>query len=117
MRYDIEFGKWVREHPTDVSAIGINALLDEIDRLTVEVEKHRWISVKERLPETYETDDVFGYRHSKVCNVIGKDRCRWMAYYDQDENQWCTLPTGVYLGIDYVTHWMPIPEPPKEEEC
>ncbi|NMC30731.1 MAG: hypothetical protein GYA45_11745 [Pelolinea sp.] len=36
MSYDKEFHEWARLHPADVSAVGINALLDEIDRLQSE---------------------------------------------------------------------------------
>ena len=57
----------------------------------------KWIPVTERLPE-YETE-VLTYRKSGVSVEV-----RWRTYWDNDEFS------------DYpVTHWMPLPHPPKEE--
>ena len=65
-----------------------------------------WISVKERLPD--EQGAVLGY-----C-IGGKHKqLSWMDIY-----YW----TGEKFGHpnphenDEVTHWMPLPEPPKEEK-
>ena len=56
----------------------------------------KWIPVTERLPETYGTRLVTTARGSvMVC-----------CYYPQAKN-WNTRAT--------VTHWMPLPTPPKEE--
>ena len=77
----------------------------------------QWIPVTERLPEkdgdyltscSYDTwsqisilyfnkdgDDIWGGGFSGEKNVF---------YYDYD---------GVYVSQDNVTHWMPLPEPPK----
>ena len=68
----------------------------------------RWISVKERLPE----DHV----RVLVCNDEGKmitaERAEddwWHTYCAYDVDRWDALESGV------ITHWMPLPEPPKEE--
>lgn len=100
MRYDIEFGKWVREHPTDVSAIGINALLDELDRMTAEVEKHRWIPVS----DMSKLEDGKCYQILTKENPIFPD-CEFYSF----ENGWATDKE--------VTHYREIslPEPPKED--
>lgn len=73
-----------------------------------------WISVKDRLPE--QTDEYADY----------------IVYIIDDEGNWAigiagwdyVLGVGVWrIGPDgamlpdgmYITHWMPTPEPPKEE--
>lgn len=60
-----------------------------------------WISVKDRLPE--EDGEVlaslFGYVYM----------CWFLAATNQFET-----PSGRVWDVGDVTHWMPIPEPPKE---
>ena len=63
-----------------------------------------WISVKDRLPEE-KVNCIVHYKHA-YCNNDGY----WaigFCYYDGEKFK---------LDPAYiVTHWMPIPEPPKEE--
>lgn len=63
---------------------------------------NRWISCSERLPEYGEY--VLFIR--KNCEV-------YVGYYDE-KNTWNT-DYQWFIGED-VTHWMPLPEPPKEDE-
>lgn len=79
-------------------------------RLTKEVEWHvhppRWISVEERLPEgeviaANFAPGTYGYKEYLLGYVHKHDD----LYYA--ENSFEILNT--------VTHWMPLPEPPKEE--
>ena len=59
--------------------------------------KPKWIPVTERLPE--ENTEVLAYRESGISVEF-----RWNTHWDYDEFS------------DYpVTHWMPLPEPPKGE--
>lgn len=65
---------------------------------------HEWISVKDRLPEE-KVDCIVHYKHAYCDNddywAIG------MCFYDGEKFQ---------FGPAYkVTHWMPLPEPPKGE--
>lgn len=57
----------------------------------------KWIPVTERLPE-YETE-VLTYRKSGI-----SVETRWRTYWDYDE-----------FSDSPVTHWMPLPQPPKGE--
>lgn len=68
--------------------------------------KQEWISVEERLPET-----------TCECLAVGKSGCifllcyssRYMAFNATDgdgEDRW---------KVNDITHWMPLPEPPKGE--
>ena len=67
--------------------------------------KQEWISVKDRLPErTLPPHDVLVY-HDLNCGMF-VDR----AWYSYDMGKWCSV-----LGMKLkVTHWMPLPESPKE---
>lgn len=63
-----------------------------------------WISVKDRLPET--TDDVLMYTgwgsyHVGNCGCHG-------------HNVWSSEEIYTYENGE-ITHWTPLPEPPKEE--
>ena len=80
--------------------------------------KEEWISVKDRLPDPYEKVLV------RLDHWAGVDT--YLAFYDT-ERGWCdcggyfddgTNNDGEPLtyetaGVN-VTHWMPLPEPPKE---
>ena len=101
-----------------------------------------WVSVKDRLPESgkhvlaaCEIRFIYGGKKTYVCEAlyaaqhtftVGKypedDEC---FDYDEDEDEYY-LKEGWYEAIhnwdeyssvvieDFVTHWMPLPEPPQE---
>ena len=81
------------------------ALQREIEKLRGQLP--RWIPVTERLPEDRSDVLVVAYWHE-----------RWGVYMG-----WCAperVAWSVHIGIGdrsdiAVTHWMPLPEPPKEE--
>lgn len=70
---------------------------------------HRWIPVTERLPEieayTYSVDVMF-------CTFDGDIR---IGYVNFESGRWKCRESRTSLASDYVTHWMPLPEPPKED--
>jgi hypothetical protein len=68
----------------------------------------RWIPVTERLPE-------HSYGESNSVLTVSSLGTMRVLYFDG--GNWC-YPTGEALttaGKFPVTHWMPLPEPPKEE--
>ena len=66
----------------------------------------KWIPVTERLPE------LFGTFIVAVKEGTGNSYSDY-ADYDPYQQKW---RTGLMLGrMDEVTHWMPLPEPPKGE--
>lgn len=65
------------------------------------VEMPRWISVQERLPETYV--DVLVCNGNEFITVALYDGEEWMEVIDKFE-----------ILLTSVTHWMPLPEPPEE---
>lgn len=65
-----------------------------------------WISVKDRLPE--EGDWILMY----ISNYRGVDNFRAGMYFkDKDGYDW--LSAANLFGQPTVTHWQPLPEPPK----
>lgn len=74
-----------------------------------------WINVKERLP-----DSINRNNGRIVCIAYGFDplsyhKEKWVleAYYDSERN---CFEYGEYDCPLEVTHWMPLPEPPKEDD-
>lgn len=93
----------------------------EIERMVV-ADKPRWIPVTEHLPE--ENGRYLTVMHRTVdqqyCNYLFDDdtEVRITRYY---QGEW-KVPQYSQGWIneaitDTVTHWMPLPEPPKEETC
>ena len=84
-----------------------NAQKDERIR---ELEKRvpRWISVEERLPERVEVLAV-NDRNTMMIGLV--------EFRDYDGTRFCVcedIDSGI--GITHVTHWMPLPEPPEEDD-
>ena len=89
-------------HEKDAFLAGYQAAKDEINSSN---NSNRWISVKERLPETNELCIVNTEWHGVVFATYGNES--WIF----DEGQrWSEKP------LSYASHWMPLPEPPKEEK-
>ena len=100
--------------------------LDALAMAISALEKTKWISVDDRLPEPEQdvilcTSEIETYgRHSEKKKIY---RNIFMGYFDGDE--WLT---SYCYGCEYifrmnekypnetieVTHWMPLPEPPEE---
>lgn len=79
-----------------------------------------WISVKDRLPEKKPIMiATTAYQNSSDFVIVYIDNVTWpyrrkivtLGRYDYDCEDWKIK--NAYRGI--VTHWMPLPEPPKEE--
>lgn len=74
--------------------------------------KTKWISVKDRLPELYETV------HIAVLSHNGYEEPAYfttMGFVDAKERNGLTAFTPLAKG-ETITHWMPLPEPPEVEE-
>ena len=63
----------------------------------------KWISVKDRLPVAKEVVLAYEAAFDSMS----------MAFRLPDTEEW--IDTGDYCALDAVTHWMPLPKPPKEE--
>lgn len=84
---------------------------DEIEKLRSELEaerkKHKWYTVEEKLPENEESVIAVAkngsyYPQARLSNGT------WEWAYEAGADYWA----DIYVPV---THWMPSPEPPKEE--
>ena len=75
---------------------------------------NEWISVEDDLPETQREDG--GYFSSKKCLVVCAGEIEIATFQHGGDNMgWRNWCSEIYEEIsDYVTHWMPLPEPPKD---
>ncbi len=79
----------------------------------------KWISVKDELPEaghfvlcTY--DDAIDYWHQLIKEHDGGGKPKMNNGYVVRQLVPENVPKGVTWADEGVTHWMPLPEPPKE---
>ena len=72
------------------------------DKLIKMLEMPRWIPVSERLPEAEsgDTSKPVLVTDGAIAELFNFELCE---------------PYWSYTGIGDITHWMPLPEPPKEE--
>ncbi len=78
------------------------------------VDVNGWVSVKDRLPNA----------NQGWVTVYGANwGFRWMVqpgFYDVETKEWLSRfiknDEEEYCALEAVTHWQPLPEPPKEEE-
>ena len=79
--------------------------------------KQEWISVEERLPKNKGDYMVFTkngnmkvmpffIERNASAAVYGRGFCEWMRGARTNDDDW-------WKPVEYVTHWMPLPEPPK----
>lgn len=77
------------------------------DVLELLKEQPKWIPVSERLPkkEDIPYDCLVALEHGVVCEATFLDM-------DAPYHKWCANTGWLY----HVTHWMPMPKPPKDGE-
>ena len=82
--------------------------------ITHGVTVQEWISVKDRLPDNKEHDWVL----AQVVEDNGFMHIPKVMEYRQQKNDWFEETYGwlsEHNGAFTVTHWMPLPQPPKGE--
>ena len=84
------------------STLGVKALINRQPTADV-VPRAEWISVEERLPESLQRVLVIDTKGDMFTSVY--------ISFATGKNAWSTQNS--YLGD--VTHWMPLPEPPKTD--
>ena len=73
----------------------------------------QWVSVEDELPKTKKV--INGEVYYRNVAVLTEDKVipEKIAYYDEGIGLWFQ-PLDIF-PLRNVTHWMPLPEPPKEE--
>ena len=110
-------------HPSEnVSKMYLRKAADAIKQLISHgVTVQEWISVKDRLPEKdgayLVTTNSFGDRQSVKLRWFAKDGENVDAYdLAGQKDVWYLYDIECgYVSINSVTHWMPLPLPPKGE--
>ena len=69
----------------------------------------KWISVQDRLPEAHDDGSVDAV-------LVTDGSVIHMAYFNHDTWHFCESGEMKEEMFYNVTHWMPLPEPPKEDE-
>ena len=112
-----------------ISLEAYEKMLDRIEELRTENDKlwnnvlaeQNWIEVKDRLPKDNERVLVWfkpgNYKTKKdlMINIATFSKGDFYIYIQYRDNTTSDI-IAVPYNIDHVTHWMPLPEPPKEEE-
>ena len=102
----------------------IQQLEHQIGELTemvaqLEAAQPKWISVEERLPEPNTTVLLIAHGWEPELVYIGKlekveSEKSWLTGLVSKASEWMVYGFS-YFKEPIVTHWMPLPEPPKEE--
>ena len=71
----------------------------------LEAQVPKWISVEERLPEDQRS----------VLTVNGHGEIRIMGLWSKRGDEWTWVHNDRMMHYNDITHWMPLPEPPKED--
>lgn len=77
----------------------------------------KWISVDDRLPieEAKAHEQEWPGEYCEFLVMIETGSLPTTLYYDLEENEWFRINTALERETYKVTHWMPLPEPPKGE--
>ena len=74
-----------------------------------------WIPCSERLPET-DGQYLVANKATGWIGVYNFSRVKNFPYFGPQGNAWWRLDDDWYPQSCNVTHWMPLPEPPEEEQ-
>lgn len=90
----------------------LESICDRVNEVTSQsfcIDRNQWISVKDRTPEDEKAVlAYYGFYHED--DDLGARFIGTLTYFSHDsEPHWQHESTGIF-----VTHWMPLPEPPEE---
>lgn len=111
----IDYAELVNELRENASNSRDLYIADAIEKLVLKLDKannsgvktNNWIPVTERLPKLHEEvlvcNEDYGLSELGFAMVAVWDGANWVETWNKKD------------AIHYITHWMPLPEPPKEE--
>lgn len=111
------FSKWYNAK-SEACKMGAEALR-ELDAKEKQKPMTEWISVKDRLPDDEQEVLVIAHGWDGRLVYVGSHKRveaqkSWLTGITNKSSEW-SLWGWSYLKEPMVTHWMPLPEPPKEE--
>lgn len=74
--------------------------------------KSPWINVDEDLPCNHEELIHFGFTNNVL--VIDDQQNTFIAFMKKYKDEWIWDSTNNFVFLPLITHWMPLPELPKE---
>ena len=77
-------------------------------------DERRWIPVTERMPEEDEDVLVFNGAECFVMALVNKDKTDVWHWDGSYYMEWQNFNGTQHADVCDVTHWMPLPQPPKE---
>ena len=98
--------EWFRPYLHTGEAIPADVVIEDIRSMPTLTPPNEWVSVEERLP---------GVSGNYICAVKDKNGSVWTipAEWSLEMKMWI----GAFGEIkNIVTHWMPLPKSPKEDE-
>ena len=114
MKFPIRLDHYDKEHGNEHFIYGIETVLEYAENLQTTDVAQEWISVDDRLPDNKEHDWVL----AQVVEDNGFMHIPTVMEYRQSKNDWFEETYGwlsEHNGAFTVTHWMPLPAPPKGE--
>lgn len=112
--YDTGYAKLIYDAADAIEELQENSVpIDDMEMILSEVAKPRWIPVTERLPETRES--ILGKKSSKVIVAFRFDDGTQGTDTAHTLNGEWVFEDHITVVARTITHWMPLPKPPKEE--
>lgn len=103
---------WANPARTELRVtVDLDDVLFGLDKLTAVEAEPKWISVKDRLPDTAERVLVCKTWNGRVY----KPEYGYYQDYPNQKGCWYVITEFGYYPQREVTHWMPLPQPPKGE--
>ena len=125
MRFPIRRNHYDKEHGSKDFIYGIETVLEYAENLQTTDVAQEWISVDDRLPEMgehYQSEDVLvciDYRpddpDTTEDTYVSIDHVDFNCFEQGEFSCERDDPRGGEPSPYFVTHWMPLPQPPKGE--